>query len=177
MEEKASIIKKQAEEHYIDRLADNMRTYGISPTVGRVMGIIYMNRKPMTLNELSEATGMSKTRMSQVVREMVDLNIAEKIFEKGVRKDLYTVENDYYQTFISLFTSNWSKTISRNKIFEKKLTKELMTLKENEPLTLEAEQQINELLAEMKQWADYYNWLTRVVDFFESGEIFKHVPK
>ncbi len=60
-----------------------------------------MNRKPMTLNELSEATGMSKTRMSQVVREMTDANLAEKVFEKGVRKDLYDVERDYYQTFIS----------------------------------------------------------------------------
>lgn len=39
-------------------------------TVGRVLGIIYMNRKPMTLTELSEAAGMSKTRMSQVVRDM-----------------------------------------------------------------------------------------------------------
>ena len=79
----------------------------------------------MTLDELSEATGMGKTRMSQVVREMVDLNIAEKVFEKGIRKDLYNVEQDYYQTFISLFTSNWQKTIKKNRTFEKKLSVEL----------------------------------------------------
>ena len=78
-----------------------------------MLGIIYMNRKPMTLNELSEATGMSKTRMSQVVREMTDANLAEKVFEKGVRKDLYDVERDYYQTFISLFTANWTTVSSR----------------------------------------------------------------
>ncbi|WP_222430681.1 GbsR/MarR family transcriptional regulator, partial [Bacillus paralicheniformis] len=106
MEENALKAIKQAEEHFIEKIAENMNTYGISSTVGRVLGIIYMNRKPMTLNELSEETGMSKTRMSQVVREMLDLNIAEKVFEKGVRKDLYDVEQDYYQTFISLFTAN-----------------------------------------------------------------------
>ncbi len=100
-----------------------MNTYGISSTVGRVLGIIYMNRKPMTLNELSEETGMSKTRMSQVVREMLDLNIAEKVFEKGVRKDLYDVEQDYYQTFISLFTANWSKVVKKNRMIGKKIRK------------------------------------------------------
>ena len=108
---------EQMEEQFVEKIADNMHTYGVSTTVGRVLGIIYMNRKPMTLDELSVATGMSKTRMSQVVREMLDFNIAEKVFEKGVRKDLYNVERDYYQTFISLFTSNWRKVINKNKMF------------------------------------------------------------
>ena len=176
MEEKHLRVIDQAKEQYIEKIADNMKTYGVSPTVGRILGIIYMNRKPMTLDELSTATGMSKTRMSQVVREMLDINIAEKVFEKGVRKDIYDVETDYYETFISIFTSNWRKTINRNKIFEKKLTRELLMLKDNEELSQEAEDQINELLKEMKIWSDYYQWLTRLVDFFESGEIFEHVP-
>ncbi len=120
---------------------------------------------------------MSKTRMSQVVREMVDLNIAEKVFEKGVRKDLYNVEQDYYQTFVSLFTSNWQKTIQKNKMFEKKMSAELQTFRENEPLNEEMEQKINVLLKETKEWLDYYQWLARLVEFFDSGEIFKHVPK
>ncbi|MDQ0268282.1 GbsR/MarR family transcriptional regulator [Cytobacillus purgationiresistens] len=167
----------QMEDFFIDKIADNMTTYGVSPTVGRVLGIIYMNRKPMTLNELSEATGMSKTRMSQVVREMLDLNIAEKIFEKGVRRDLYTVERDYYQTFVSLFTSNWQKVINKNKMFDKKVKTELVSILEQAEISEEDEIKINHLLKETKEWVDYYQWLARLVDFFESGEIFKHVPK
>ncbi|MBL5771562.1 GbsR/MarR family transcriptional regulator [Heyndrickxia sporothermodurans] len=177
MDEKPLKLINQAKEQYIEKIADNMRTYGVSTTVGRVLGIIYMNRKPMTLDELSAATGMSKTRMSQVVREMLDINIAEKVFEKGVRKDIYDVESDYYETFISIFTSNWRKTINRNKIFEKKLSRELSLLKEHEELSPEVEASVNELLKEMKVWSGYYQWLTRLVDFFESGEIFEHVPK
>lgn len=177
MEDKSLKMINQAKEQYIEKIADNMRTYGVSTTVGRVLGIIYMNRKPMTLDELSMATGMSKTRMSQVVREMLDINIAEKVFEKGVRKDIYDVESDYYETFISIFTSNWRKTINRNKIFEKKLSRELVELKANDELPEELEEQVNDLLKEMKIWSDYYQWLTRLVDFFESGEIFEHVPK
>ncbi|MCY8520982.1 GbsR/MarR family transcriptional regulator [Bacillus atrophaeus] len=176
MEKDPLTIIEQAEDHLIDRIAENMHTFGMPSTVGRILGIIYMNRKPMTLNELSEETGMSKTRMSQVVREMLDVNIAEKVFEKGVRKDLYDVEQDYYQTFITLFSANWSKVVSKNKMMHKKLNRELLTALEGD-LSPEAEEKINELLKELKEWLDYYNWISRLIEFFESEEVFKHVPK
>ncbi|MFD2923652.1 GbsR/MarR family transcriptional regulator [Halobacillus naozhouensis] len=176
VEEKPFDKTKEIEEQFIEKIADNMNTFGISTTVGRVLGTIYMNREPMTLDELSDSIGMSKTRMSQVVREMVDLNIAEKVFKKGVRKDLYNVERDYYQTFVSLFTSNWRKAISKSKMFEQKLQRELAEIEKEEALDEETEQKINELLKETRIWLDYYDWISRVTEFFESGEIFKHVP-
>ncbi|HEU5141418.1 MAG TPA: GbsR/MarR family transcriptional regulator [Bacillales bacterium] len=177
MEKKPLDNLENAEDQFVEKIADNMNTFGVSTTVGRVLGIIYMNRKPMTLDELSEETGMSKTRMSQVVREMLELNIAEKVFEKGVRKDLYNVERDYYQTFISLFTSNWRKAINKNKMFEQRLHQELLEMPENAVLDEETEQKLNELLEEKKIWLEYHDWINRVTQFFESGEIFKHVPK
>ncbi|GGB38451.1 GbsR/MarR family transcriptional regulator [Virgibacillus dakarensis] len=162
---------------FIDKIADNMNSFGVSTSVGRVLGIIYMQRAPMTLDELSAETGMSKTRMSQVVREMIDLNIAERVFRKGVRKDLYQVEQDYYQTFVSLFTATWHKAINKSKHFEKKLQTKLMYLQDKRDLTEEEEQEVNEILAEIREWMDYYDWIRRLTAFFESGEIFNHVPK
>ncbi|MCY8511208.1 GbsR/MarR family transcriptional regulator [Bacillus mojavensis] len=176
MEKDPLTIIEQTEDHLIERIAENMQAFGMPSTVGRVLGIIYMNRKPMTLTELSDATGMSKTRMSQVVRDMLDANIAEKVFEKGVRKDLYDVEEDYYQTFITLFTATWSKVVSKNKMMHKKLNRELLSILDEE-LSPEAEEKVNELLKELKEWLDYYNWLGRLIEFFESEEIFKYVPK
>lgn len=167
---------EQIEEQFIEKLADNMRTFGVSTTVGRVLGIIYMNRGPMTLDQLSEKTGMSKTRMSQVIREMLHLNIAEKVFQKGVRKDLYNVENDYYQTFISLFTTNWQDAISKSRMFEKRIRRDLTDLVEDTSLNEQEEEKLNELLKETKLWLEYYDWLSRLVEFLESGEVFKHVP-
>ncbi|UOQ95332.1 GbsR/MarR family transcriptional regulator [Halobacillus shinanisalinarum] len=176
MEEKPFDKTREVEEQFVEKIADNMHTFGISTTVGRVLGTIYMNREPMTLDELSESLGMSKTRMSQVVREMLDLNIAEKAFKKGVRKDMYNVERDYYQTFISLFTSNWRKAISKSKMFEQKLQRELAEIEKTENLDEETEQKIDELLKETRIWLDYYDWINRLIEFFESGEVFKHVP-
>lgn len=47
----------------------------------------------------------------------------------------------------------------------------------DEELTPEAEEKVNELLKELKEWLDYYNWLSRLIEFFESEDIFKYVPK
>ncbi len=162
---------------FIDKISESMNAFGAPSTVGRVLGIIYMNGGPMTLDELAAETGMSKTRMSQVVRRMLDMDMLERAFKKGVRKDLYQVEKDHYETFISLFNSTWQKAITKNRNFEQKLKRRLSEMKESPDLTEEEEQLINELLVEFKEWMDYHDWVRRVAEFFESGEIFKHVPK
>ncbi len=98
---------------------------------------------------------------------MLDANIAEKVFEKGVRKDLYEVEQDYYQTFITLFSATWSKVVSKNKMMHKKLKRDLLSVLDEE-LTPEAEEKVNELLKELKEWLDYYNWLSRLIEFLRA---------
>lgn len=160
-------------EQFIDKIAENMHAFGISETVGRVLGTIYMNREPMTLDELSEATGMSKMRMSQVVREMVELGIADKVRRKGDRKDYIQVENDYYQTFISLFTSNWQSEVRKSRAFGQRFTKDINQTE----VSTSSLQEKEELAQEMEEWQNYYEWIDRVVEFFESEEIFKYVPK
>lgn len=168
---------EEVKAQFIEKITDNMNAFGVPNTVGRVLGIIYMNREPMTLDELAAETGMSKTRMSQIMREMIDMNIAARIFKKGVRKDLYRVEEDYYDTFISLFTSTWQNAINRNRQFEKRLVKTMEHLKQDSTLTEEEEQEMKELGFEFDEWQEYYDWIRRVKDFFEEGEIFKYVPK
>jgi DNA-binding transcriptional regulator GbsR (MarR family) len=66
--------------------------------------------------------------------------------------------------------------VSKNKMMHKKLNRELLTALEGD-LSPEAEVKINELLKELKEWLDYYNWISRLIEFFESEEVFKHVPK
>lgn len=162
---------------FIDRISDSMNAFGVSTTVGRILGIIYLHGGPMTLDELSMETGMSKTRMSQVVREMVDMDMLERVFKKGVRKDLYQVDKDHYDTFISLFNSTWQKAITRNRSVEQRLKTKLNHIKDDPDLTEKNEEVINELLKEIQEWMDYHDWVRRVAEFFESGEIYNYVPK
>lgn len=169
---------KSCEELLTDRIADNMETFGVSSTVGRLLGIIYMNREAMTLDSLADETGMSKTRMSRVMRQMISFNIAEKEYVKGSRKDHYNVERDYAQTFISLFTSNWSEVVKRNTSLERRLREQIRHLETflTEDSSEEVKVRMERLQQELDEWNAYYNWINNLVAFFESGEIFNHVP-
>jgi len=168
---------QNAENQIADRIADNMSTFGVSSTVGRLLGIIYLNREPMTLDELAEKTGMSKTRMSQVMRQMIALNIAEKKFVVGSRKEYYAVENNYVQTFISLFTTNWREVVSKNSVLGQRLQTTINNIeREQVQPTPEIAAKIDELKEELDEWFAYYDWIRRLVEFFESGDIFDAVP-
>ncbi|WP_138418713.1 GbsR/MarR family transcriptional regulator [Aquibacillus sediminis] len=161
----------------IEQIAENMKSYGFPSTIGRIIALIYDEGKPLDLDTLAEKTGMSKTRMSQVLREMVRLNIAEKTFVKGSRKDFYTVERDYYQIFISLFTSNWKEVITRNYHIEHKIQHDLNEIIENDQTSDDIKEEAKTYLEDSYKSLEYYDWIRRLVDFLESQEIFKHVPK
>ncbi|MGJ9382084.1 GbsR/MarR family transcriptional regulator [Salipaludibacillus sp. CF4.18] len=161
----------------IEQIAENMKSYGFPGTIGRVIAFIYFEGKALDLETLSEKTGMSKTRMSQVLREMVRLNIAEKTFVKGSRKDYYTVERDYYQIFISLFTSNWKEVITKNKNIERKIQQDLQEILKDDQASDSLKEETKTYMKNSDLSLEYFDWISRLVDFLESQEIFKHVPK
>lgn len=172
-EERLELVKHRVSE----QIAENMKSYGFPATIGRVIAAIYYEGRALDLDELAERTGMSKTRMSQVLREMVQLDIAEKAFVKGSRKDHYNVESDYYQTFISLFTSNWRDVVTRNRKVENRIMQELKEILNDPDASDEILKEAQVLVEDSKKSIAYYEWIDRLVTLFESQEIFNYVPK
>lgn len=156
-----------------------MDLYGVTMSIGHMYGHMYFNSEPVTLDEMGDVMGMSKTSMSTGMRTLIDLKMVHKVWGKGSRKDLYVVEQDWHQTFVDYFSVRWRKSIEMNLHAVNKAIVQLEQLKreaeesENAPL-LELLQQ-DEL--KMRDAVKYYKWLSRLIDSFESGEIFKLVPK
>jgi DNA-binding transcriptional regulator GbsR (MarR family) len=170
---KVAMIKEQI----IEQIAYNMKLYGVTQTVGRVMATIYYNQKPMTLDELSQELGMSKMSMSNAVRELMDIGVAQKVFVRGNRKDHYVVEQDYYQFFIDLFSTNWKRTMFIKEITRKKLNEELEEIIQDEQEDLETKAEASKILEENHKAMEYFEWINRLIVHFESNEIFKYVPR
>jgi DNA-binding transcriptional regulator GbsR (MarR family) len=130
----------------------------------------------MTLDEMRDALGMSKTSMSTGVRALTEINMVQKTWKKGVRKDLYTVEEDWYKTFIDLFTTKWRKGIEMNEEEINKAKNEIEQLA-NSTQDQELQEAAVEDLKKLEHTIEYYDWLKRLVQTFESGEIFDYIPK
>jgi DNA-binding transcriptional regulator GbsR (MarR family) len=168
---------QKARKRVIESIGKNMDLYGVTLSIGHLYGNMFFENHPVTLDEMGEAMGMSKTSMSTGMRTLIDLKMVNKVWGKGSRKDLYEVETDWHQTFSDYFTVKWSSSIEINLQMLKRSLADLDRL--------EKEDRDNQPLAEMiaadkhkiNEAITYYHWLSRLIDTFESGEIYNFVPK
>lgn len=166
-----------ARERVIDAISKNMNLYGITESIGRLYGALYFQEEPLTLDEMKEELGMSKTSMSTSVRSLMELKMVGKVWKKGVRKDLYEAEPDWYQTFTDFFTIKWRAGISINiTAMEKSLT-ELELLLEDENIDVDIKKQAKMDIEKLTSAIEYYDWLNRLVDSLETKKIFEFIPK
>ncbi len=166
-----------ARERVIDAISKNMNLYGVTESIGRLYGALYFQEGPLTLDEMKEELGMSKTSMSTSVRNLLELKMVGKVWKKGVRKDLYQAEPDWYQTFIDFFTIKWRAGISLNITAMQKSLIEIQSLLDDEHVDAHVKSQAKIDIEKLNSAIEYYDWLNRLVDSFESKEIFELIPK
>ncbi|WP_308639894.1 GbsR/MarR family transcriptional regulator [Paenibacillus silvisoli] len=161
----------------IDSIGKNMDLYGVTLSIGHLYGYMFFRNSPITLDQMSETMGMSKTSMSTGMRTLMDLKMIDKVWGKGSRKDFYEVVPDWHQNFTDFFSIKWRKAVESNMASLQKSLKEIRALRESDPehealqsITAIDEQKIVEAL-------QYYRWLQRLIDSFESGDIYEFIPK
>ncbi|WP_202079761.1 GbsR/MarR family transcriptional regulator [Caldalkalibacillus salinus] len=161
----------------IESISNNIDLYGVTPSIGRLYATMYFQDQPMTLDHMKQALGMSKTSMSTGVRTLSDLKMVEKVWQKGVRKDLYRVEEDWYQSLIDYFSIKWRKNIELNVKAAKKSRAEIKELIESNLLNDKLKKQAQDDLHKIEYALEYYDWLEDLVACFESEDIYQLVPK
>jgi len=166
----------EAIEKFIQVIAKNMNLYGITPSIGRLYGVLYFSDDPMTLDDMRDALEMSKTSMSTGVRTLADMKMVEPAFKKGVRKDLYQSEEDWYKSFTALFDNRWRKQTESN-IEETEETIEKMKELKNQTEDDQLKTKIERDLEKLYYAKNYYSWLIKFIKTMESGEIFHYIPK
>lgn len=161
----------------IESIGKNIDLYGITLSIGHLYGNMYFSDHPVTLDEMTQMMGMSKTSMSTGMRTLTDLKMVHKVWEKGSRKDLYEVETDWYQTFADFFSIKWRKSIEQNVTALQRSLKEMEQLKEQHPGHETLQLSLDPDIDKIKNALAYYRWLGRLIDSFESGDIFDFIPK
>ncbi|WP_188391388.1 GbsR/MarR family transcriptional regulator [Compostibacillus humi] len=176
MDEKSWEKHEEIIEKFIQVIAKNMNLYGITPSVGRLYGVLYFANEPMTLDDMRDALSMSKTSMSTGVRALADMKMVESTYKKGIRKDLYQSEEDWYKSFTSLFGIRWRKQTETN-IEEAEETIEKLEKLRQATKDARLIEQIEQDLNKLHYAKNYYEWLMNFIKVVESGEIFKFIPK
>lgn len=175
--EDGKVKLEKARERIIETIAQNIHLYGLTPSAGRQYGMMFYQNEPLTLDDMTEKLGMSKTSMSTSVRALSDLKLVERAWKKGVRKDLYHATDDWYQSFVDLFTIKWRRSVSLHMNAIKKSLAELELLANDSTISEELQTEVQNDMEKLHYIKNYFDWLDRLVDVFENQEIFNLVPR
>ncbi|MFC6334464.1 GbsR/MarR family transcriptional regulator [Paenibacillus septentrionalis] len=174
-EQRSQLLKVRR--RVIESIGKNMDLYGITLSIGYLYGNMYFNREPVTLDEMSQTMGMSKTSMSTGMRTLHDLKMINKVWGKGSRKDLYEVVPDWHQNFVDYFSIKWRKAVEQNMSALKRSLKEVDELMVQYETDLSMKQLLESDKEKIQEALAYYRWLDRLIDSFETGEIYEFIPK
>lgn len=160
-----------------ESIAQNIHLYGLPPSAGRQFGMMFFENRPLTLDDMSAELGMSKTSMSTSIRSLSEAKLVDRVWERGVRKDLYEVKDDWYQIFVDMFTVKWRRAVSLHTAAIRKSLVELKELKKADDITDELRTIIDTDIEKLLYIREYYDWLDRLIDAFEDQKIFDLVPR
>ncbi|ACB85401.1 GbsR/MarR family transcriptional regulator [Natranaerobius thermophilus] len=166
---------EEARDIIISAIAQTMVMYGLTPSVGRIYGVLYFAKKPMSLNEIKDAVAMSKGSVSNGLRDLLESEMIIKVWQKGDRKDYYIAERDFAKNFLNFLIKNMR--LERNLILKAndKVQPVLEDIAEN-PDSAEAKEEAKNDLKLLEQSREYFDWTKRIIDALESGEIFEYFP-
>lgn len=89
--------------------------FGLTTVEARLFAYLYLSEEDLTLDEMADALGKSKTSISTNIRSLAELNLVTRVWKKGVRKDLYQANSQLFKTFMTSFQRKWIDIARRQK--------------------------------------------------------------
>ncbi len=174
---KSEDMKKveEARDVMVSALAQTMVIYGVTPSVGRIYGVLYFAEEPMSLDDIKEEVAMSKASVSNGMRELLETEMVIKVWKKGDRKDHFIAEKDFMRNFINFFVKNLRQERSLIMKANEQAKPILKEIAENS--SGEASQVAKRDLESLNNSLAYFDWTMRLANALESNEIFNYIPK
>ena len=79
---------------FIERMGDLAEEQGLPRTAGRLNGLLFMQTKPRSLDELTELLEVSKVSVSVNARMLEKIGLVQRVKLPGDRRDYYCVADD-----------------------------------------------------------------------------------
>ncbi|WP_246942692.1 GbsR/MarR family transcriptional regulator [Bacillus pinisoli] len=166
----------EARDAIISAIAQTMVIYGVTPSVGRIYGVLYFATEPLSLDEIKDQVAMSKASVSHGIRELLETDMVTKVWKKGDRKDHYIAEKDFLRNFIHFLVKKIRQErniIHKAYVQTKPLLEELAHSSKDQKVKDSAVKDLEYI----DNLENYLKWTMQLANTMESGEIFKHFPK
>jgi DNA-binding transcriptional regulator GbsR (MarR family) len=79
---------------------------------GQIYALLFLSDEPMSLDEIGERLGVSKSNISINIRMLEEYNLVRKVWVRGSRKDYYAAERAYPKKVITDFLAKIMGTLT-----------------------------------------------------------------
>ena len=92
-------MNDQSKKAFILKMGELSTLFGFSHVLGQIYGVLYMNARELSLDNIKDTLSVSKATVSLNIRELLKWGAVKKIWKPGTRKDYYEVEADFLKIF------------------------------------------------------------------------------
>ncbi|MYL32361.1 transcriptional regulator [Pontibacillus yanchengensis] len=152
-------VLSEVQYNAVTEFSKTLEMFSLTPSEARLFVTLYIEGEPMTLDEMSEALAKSKTSMSTGIRTLLDLNLVERVWKKGVRKDLYQANDNLFPKFMASYVQRWLDAACR----QKQSLEETKTLLEREQGNIQTEY-VNDLKERLDEMIEFHCLITKAFE-------------
>jgi len=87
--------------------------FRLSATEARLLAVLYVEKHALTLDQMAKSIGKSKTAVNIAIRNLSHLELVDRVWVKGSRKDFYTNVNSVYKKLMTLQVKQWHAQTNR----------------------------------------------------------------
>jgi DNA-binding transcriptional ArsR family regulator len=92
---------------FIDRVASLFEYDGLPPIAGRIFALLLVSEDALSLDQLSEALGVSKASASTNARLLARFGLIEPVRRSGSRRDYYRTVDDLFERSMAVRLDRW----------------------------------------------------------------------
>src|SRR6202521_2223718 len=141
---------EEVEDRFVD-LWDTMSSlWGISPTMARIHGLLYITGAALSMDDIMARLAISRGNVSMNLSKLVEWGLVRRVHKRGDRRDYYESLSDVWEMFTLVASQRKRREIdpilTTLRRCQDQLSSETLGSRAEEPAAQERAQRIKDLL-------------------------------
>jgi DNA-binding transcriptional regulator GbsR (MarR family) len=141
---------EEVEDRFVDLWDTLSSLWGISPTMARIHGLLYITGFAMSMDDIMARLAISRGNVSMNLSKLVEWGLVRRVHKRGDRRDYYESLSDVWEMFTLVAAQRKRREIdpiiSTLRRCKEELSPEILRGQADEPVVRERSRRINDLL-------------------------------
>src|ERR1700731_736100 len=90
---------QEVEDQFVDLWRTMSSLWGISPTMARIHGLLYISGAALSMDDIMDRLGISRANVSMNISKLVEWGLVRRVHRRGDRRDYYESLTDVWEMF------------------------------------------------------------------------------